>query len=116
MLLRTGDLSTMNKYLRWGQGTIVFTVVRVLDQVNGVPRLAIKGSTRFTNESRAQVFNSYFTSYCDLTATASKKQPLAMDNSWTPKRRRKELSDDGDSQAELTPRTFDATPVKFNTP
>ena len=116
MLLRTGDLSSMNKYLRWEQGALVFTVVRVLDQVNGVPRLAIKGSTTFANKSRAQVFNSYFTSYCDLTATVSEKEPLAMDNSWTPKRRRKALSDDGDSQAELTPMTFDATPVKSKTP
>ena len=44
------------------------------------------------------------------------RSPFVMDNEWTPQRRRKELSDDGDSQAELTPRTFDATPVKLNTP
>ena len=76
----------------------------------------MKGSRRFPNESSASVFNSYFTRYCDLTTTVSEKEPLAIDNSWTPKRRRKELSDDGDSQAELTPITFEATPVKFQTP
>ena len=35
-----------------------------------------------------------------------------MDNAWTPERRRKEISDDRDSQDELTPTTFEATPMK----
>ena len=116
MLLRTGDISSMNKYLRWEQCAIVFTVVRVVDQVTGVPQLAINGSMSCTDKSKAQVCNSYFTRYSELTAAVSQKEPLVMDDSWAPKRRRRELSDDGDSQAALTPMTFDATPVKFDTP
>ena len=116
ILHRTGDLSSMGKYLRWEKGTIVFTVVRLLKEMNGVPHLAIKGSWKFTDSASAQVFNSYFARYCDLTATVCAQEPLSMDNSWTPKRRRKELINDGDSQSEVTPISFTSTPIKYSTP
>ena len=116
ILHRTGDLSSMGKYLRWEKGTIVFTIVRLLKEMNGVPHLAIKGSWKFADSGSAQVFNSYFTSYCELTATVCAQEPLSMDHSWTPKRRRKELNDDGDSQSELTPMSFPSTPIKYSTP
>ena len=84
VLSRTGDLSSMSKYLRWEKGTIIFVVVRVLDCITEVPHLAIKGSKRFTDPTAAHVFNAYFTRYGDLAANAEKQTPLAMDNSWTP--------------------------------
>ena len=116
VLSRTGDLSSMIKYLRWEKGTIICVVVRLLDCINDVPHLAIEGSRRFTDATAAHVFNAYFTRYCDLAANAETQTPLAMDNCWTPKRRRQELSDDGDSQSSLTPLVFEATPLKFRSP
>ena len=44
VLHRTGDLSCMSKYLRWDQGNVLFMVVRILDQRNGVWHFAVKGS------------------------------------------------------------------------
>ena len=44
VLHRTGDLSCMSKYLRWDQGNVLFMVVRILHQVNGVWHFAVKGS------------------------------------------------------------------------
>ena len=44
VLPRTGDLSSMSKYLRWERQMIIVAVVRVLDPVNGVPQLSIEGS------------------------------------------------------------------------
>ena len=116
VLHRTGDLSSMSKYLRWEKEAVVFMVGRILQRVDGVIHLAIKGSTRFSAGNSAEVFNTYFTQYCELAASTSQQEPLAMDNSWTPKRRRRELCDDADSQAELTPKTFSATPLKYGTP
>ena len=75
-----------------------------------------QGIEKFDKEEDANVFNSYFTEYCNLSSTIWGKPPLAMDNSWTPKRRRKELSEDRASHGELTPRSFEGTPVKFRTP
>ena len=106
----------MSKYLRWEKGTIMFAVVRLLDCINDVPHLAIKGSKRFTDTTAAHVFNTYFTRYCGLAANMETQTPLAMDNCWTPKRRRQELSDDGESQSSLTPQVFEATPMKFRSP
>ena len=116
VLTRTGELSSMGKYLRWEKGTIIFTVVRVLGVENDIPHLAIKGSRKFPDITSAHVFNAYFTRYCDLVANVSAQEPFSMDNSWTPKRRRQALSEDGDSQASLTPQVFQATPVKFGSP
>ena len=113
---RACDLSSMGKYLRWGKGTNVFTVVRLLKEMSGVPHLAIKGSWKFSDSTSVQVFNSYFAIYCDLTVTVCAQEPLSMDNSWTPKRRRKELNHDGDNQSELTPMSFPSTPIKYSTP
>ena len=113
-LVRTGELAGMNKYIRWNKGDLVFLVVRILDKVEGVWNFAIKGSKKFDNDADARVFNSYYTQYCELSSSIWGKIPLAMDNSWTPKRRRKELSDDVESRGELTPRSFEGTPVKFN--
>ena len=87
-----------------------------MDKVEGVWNFAIKGSKKFDNDEDANVFNSYFTQYCELSSSIWRKTPLAMDNSWTPKRRRKELPDDAESRGELTPRSFEGTPVKFRTP
>ena len=84
--------------------------------MNGVPHLAIKGSWKFADSSSAQVFNSYFTSYCELTVTVCAQEPLSMGHSWTPKRRRRELHDDGESQCKLTLETFESTPIKYKTP
>ena len=116
ILHRTGDLSSMGKYLRREKGAIVFTVVRPLKEMSGVPHLAIKGSWKFTDSASAQVFNSYFTRYCDLVVTVCAQEPLAIDNSCTPKHRRKELINDGDSQSELTPMPFLGAPIKHSTP
>ena len=106
VVCRTGDVKSMNKYLRWEKDTIIFVVARILDSINGVPHLAIKGSKRFADAAAAQVFNTYFKRYCELAANVEGQTPLAMDNSWTPKRRRQELSDDGDSQSSLTPLVY----------
>ena len=78
-------------------------VVRILERVAGVTHLAIKGSRRFTDGNSTEVFNTYFTQYCELTASMFQKEPFAMDNSWTPKRRRQELSDNADSQSDFMP-------------
>ena len=102
--------------LEVGKGTIMFVVVRLLGSINDVPRLAIKGSNRFPDATAAHVFNAYFTRYCDLAANAETQTPLAMDSCWTPKRRRQELSDDGDSQSSLTPLVFEGAPLKFRSP
>ena len=116
VLLRSGDLASMSKYLCWEQGAIIFNVGRLRSLVEGVPHLAIKGSNRFPDPASAMVFNAYLTRYCDLTATVPEQKPSSMDHSWTPKRRRQELSDDGDFQSQLTPMTSPPTPVKFQTP
>ena len=71
---------------------------------------------KIANDADAQIFNSYFTEYCELAASIWKKTPFAMDHSWTPKRRRKALSEDAESRGELTPRSFEGTPVKFRSP
>ena len=113
---RTGDLNSINKYLRWERGTVIFAVVRLLDCINDVPHLSIKGSRRFMDNKTAHVFNAYFSRYCELAANALAQQPLTMETSWTPKRRRQELSDDGESQSSLTPLVFAATPLKFMSP
>ena len=106
----------MSKYLRWEKGTIIFVVVRLLDCINGVPHLAIKGSKRFADAAAAQVFNTHFKRYCELAANVEGQTPLAMDNSWTPKRRRKQLSEEGDSQSPMTPQVFEGTPLPFRSP
>ncbi len=116
VLCRTGNLASMSKYLRWEKGTIMFTVVRLLSIIDNVPHLGINGSNLFIDATAAHVFNAYFTTYCDHVASVSAKAPFSMDNSWTPKRRRKALSDDGQSQSELTPMSVQGTPVKFTTP
>ena len=116
VLSRTGDLSSMSKYLRWEKDTIIFAVVRLLDRINDIPQLAIKGSRKIADTTAAQVFNAYFTRYCSLAANTETQTPLAMDNCWTPKRRRKEISEDGESQGSLTPQVFEATSVKFRSP
>ena len=67
----------------------------------------------FANDTDAQVFNSYFTEYCELSASIWGKTPFAMDQRWTPRRRRKALSEDAESRGELTPRSFEGSPVKF---
>ena len=91
-------------------------VARILERVGDVTHLTIKGPRRFTVASFAEAFNTYFTQYCELTASMSQKKPFAMDTSWTPKRRRRELSDDGDSQANCAPERFEGTPLKYRTP
>ena len=116
VLSRAGDLSSMSKYLRWEKGTIIFVVVRLLDIIDGVPHLGIKGSKRFADAASAQVFNTYFKRYCELAANAEGQTPLAMGNSWTPKRRRKQLSEEGDSQSPMTPQVFEGTPLPFRSP
>ena len=95
--------------LALGKGHIIFAIVRLLDCINDVPHVAIKGSKRFTDTTAAHVFNAYFTRYCGLAANTETQTPLAMDNCWTPKRRRQELIDDGDSQSSLAPLVFEAT-------
>ena len=116
VLSRSGNTGSMSKYLRWEKDTIIFAVVRLLDRINDIPQLAIKGSREFADATAAQVFNAYFTRYCSLAANTETQTPLAMGNCWTPKRRRKEISEDGESQGSLTPQVFEATPVKFRTP
>ena len=81
-----------------------------MDKVEGVWNFAIKGSKKFDSDEDANVFNSYFTQYCELSSSFWRKTTLAMGN------RRKELSDDAESRGELTPRSFEGTPVKCRTP
>ena len=116
VVCRTGDVKSMNKYLRWEKDTIIFVVARILDSINGVPHLAIKGSKRIADAAAAQVFNTYFKRYCELVANAEGQTPLAIDNTLTPTRTRTTLSEDGDSQTSLTPQTFEGTPMKFRSP
>ena len=68
VLCRTGDVKSMNKYLRWEKDTIIFVVARILDTIKGVPHLAIDGSKRSADAAAAQVFNTYFKRYCELAA------------------------------------------------
>ena len=70
-----------------------------------VPKIASSGE--------ANIFNSYFTQYCLTATSAFQQEPLVMEHSWTPKRRRRELSADSGSRGELTPKTFENTPIKF---
>ena len=58
ILVRTGQLASMNKYIRWNKGDLVFLVVRVLDNVEGVWNFAIKGSNKFDNDADTKVFKS----------------------------------------------------------
>ena len=115
VLHRTGDLSCMSKYLRWDQGNVLFMVVRILHQVNGVWHFAVKGSKN-ASAGEANIFNSYFTQYCLTATSAFQQEPLVMEHAWTPKRRRRELSADSGSRGELTPRTFESTPIKCASP
>ena len=115
-LVRTGELGNMNKYIRWNKGDLVFLVVRILGKVDGVWNLAMKGSNKFGNDADAQIFNSYFTEYSELAAGIWKGAVLTMEHCWTPKRRRRALSEDAESRGELTPRSFEGTPVKFRSP
>ena len=116
VLHRTGDLSTMSKYLRWDKGHVLFMVVRILHQNDGVWHLAVKGSRKFATPGEATIFNTYFTQYCLTATSAFQQEPLVMEHGWTPKRRRKALSADSASRGELTPKTFESTPIKFGTP
>ena len=116
MILRTGDLSSMNKYLRREKDTIIFVVARILEPIKGVPQLAIKGSKRFADGAAAQVFNTYFKSYPSSLQTWMGQTPFAIDNSWAPKRRRKQLSEEGDSQSPMTPQVFEGTPLPCRSP
>ena len=102
----------MSKYLHWGQGNVLFMVVRILHQVNGVWHFAVNGSKN-ASTGEATIFNAYFTQYCLTATSAFQQEPLVMENAWTPKRRRRELSADS---GELTPRTFESTPIKFGSP
>ena len=58
----------MNKYLRWEKDTVIFVVARILEPIKGVPQFIIKGSKRFADGAAAQVFHTYFKSYCELAA------------------------------------------------
>ena len=113
---RTGDLGCMSKYLRWNKGDVLFMVVRILHQDSGVWHFAVKGSKRFADAGEATIFNTYFTQYCLTATSAFQQEPLVMEHGWTPKKRRRELSADSGSRGELTPRTFESTPIKFGTP
>ena len=86
VLHRTGDLSCMSKYLRWDQGNVLFMVVRILHQVNGVWHFAVKGSKTVASASEATIFNTYFTQYCLTATSAFQQEPLVMEHAWTPKR------------------------------
>ena len=110
-ICRTGDLSSMGKYLRWERKSVIFCIVRVLDIENDVPILAIRGSKTFSSPEEAMVFNAYFTRYVDLTASISDLTPFPLDNASTPKRRRQAYRDDPESNSQLTPQTFPATPL-----
>ena len=105
----------MSKYLRWDQGNVLFMVVRILHEVNGVWHFAVKGSKN-ASADEATIFNTYFTQYCLTATSAFQQEPLVMEHSWTPKRRRRELSADSGSRRELTPKTFESTPIKFGSP
>ena len=87
-----------------------------MDRVDDVWNLAIKGSKKFDSDADAQIFNAYFTEYCELAAGIWKRIPFAIEHTWTPKRRRKVLSVDAESRGELTPRSFEGTPVKLRSP
>ena len=102
----------MDKHLKRERRVTIFAVVRVLHPINGVPQFSIQGSNKFPDEITVRIFNGYFTRYCELTEAASNRRPVAVHNSWTPKRRRNEINGDGDSHAELTPTNSEATPVK----
>ena len=114
-LHRTGDLSTMSKYLRWDKGDVIFMVVRILKVEADIWHVAIRGSRKFATDATADVFNSYFTEYAALSEKICSMKPLAFGSDLTPKRRRTSLALDSDSRSEFTPRTFEGTPLKYNT-
>ena len=116
VLHRTGELSTMSKYLKWNQGDILYIVGRFLSSRDDITHILIKASKRFAVPEHGHIFHTYFNEYCELTGSITERERLAMENSWTPKRRRQAIADDGDSVSEFTPKTFEATPTKFNTP
>ena len=120
VLHRTGHLRSMNKYLRWNRGDVIFVVVRILDYNGDTWNLAIKGSRKFNTVDNAEVFNTYFTQYVALAQSIWKFNPLEMDHAWTPKRRRAEImspTTSADSMGILSPKTFEKTPLTFrNTP
>ena len=120
VLHRTGNLGSMSKYLRWDKGDVIFTVARILDYNDDTWHLAIKGARKFNDEGSQEIFNAYFIEYVAFAQAIWKLEPLAIDHSWTPKRRRTEIgtptSPDPNSQSLLTPRTFPRTPIQHNDP
>ena len=117
ILHRTGHLQSMSKYLRWNQGDVIFCVARILERDGETWHLAIKGSRKFTSKDSAEIFNTYFTEYVTLVQSFWTLEPLSIDHTWTPKRRRSEIMSpalsEADSQNLLTPRTFARTPLQF---
>ena len=93
----------------------MFAVLRILSCNDGTWNLLLKGSQKFITSQEASVFNAYFTEYEQLTKAAFENTLFAIDRQWTPKRRKQELHgmEDSASQASFSPKTFQATPVKF---
>ena len=120
VLHRTGNLESMSKYLRWDKGDFIFTVARILDYKDDTWHLAIKGARKFNADGSQEIFNAYFIDYVDFAKAIWNLEPLAIDHSLTPKRRRTAIgsptSPDPNSQSLFTPRTFPRTPIKHNDP
>ena len=120
VLHRTGNLESMSKYLRWDKGDFIFTVARILDYKDDTWHLAIKAARKFNADGSQEIFNAYFIDYVDFAQAICKLEPLAIDHSLTPKRRRTAIgsptSPDPNSQSLFTPRTFPRTPIKHNDP
>ena len=118
VLHRTGHLGSMSKYLRWNKGDVIFTVARILEYKDDTWHLAIKGARKFNADGTQEIFNAYFMEYVDFAKAVWKLEPLAINQAWTPKRRRTEITtptpSDSQSQSLLTPRTFLSTPIKHN--
>ena len=76
VLHRTGDLSCMSKYLRWDQGNVLFMVVRILHQVNGVWHFAVKGSKKLPAQAKPP------SSTPTSRSTARRRLRLSNKNRW----------------------------------
>ena len=84
-------------------------------QVHRAGQLALE-----RDDGSQEIFNAYFIEDVAFAQGIWKLEPLAIDHSWTPKRRRTEIgtptSPDPNSQSLFTPRTFPRTPIRHNDP
>ena len=75
-LVRAGELGNMNKYIRWNKGDLVFLVVRILEKIDGVWNLAIKGSKKLPTMRTHRFSTRTSRSTASLPPASGRRPPL----------------------------------------